>query len=472
MDKIVTTTGDVSPVYGKIWPETKALLSGKISKEMYKTWIEPLSVKWKGDEIEIISPNEFFLKYIISHYKSEIEQSVSKLCKELSLTGISVTFSFTEEPALSSIPGYENDGSLFGSQIKGSGFRGLFDNQSPSYSLNPTFTFENFVVGSPNNLAFSATKAFSEDQKLGPRMLFLLSEHGLGKSHLSQALGHLVLIKKPQNKVIYLTAEDFANEMVKSLNDKNMQDFKRRFRVNCDILILEGVTFLSGKSKIQEELSLTLDFLTGQGKKVVLTSTIEPKSIPNLEKSLKSRFNSSLLAPIGPPDYDTRVKILKRKAAAENLNLNNKVLELIAAQITTDVRILEASITTIAARSRFLNQPPTISMARECLTIYPSAGEGGVTLDRIKQFICATFNLAEDDLTSNSRLKKVCEARKIGIYLSRLLTKNTLEEIGKKFGRRHSSVLYAFTQVEREIKADSRFSRQMDFFIGQLSIKH
>jgi chromosomal replication initiator protein len=235
---------------------------------------------------------------------------------------------------------------------------------------------------------------------------------------------------------------------------------------------LEGVSFLSGKSKIQDELSLTLDFLISQGKKVVLTSTIEPKRIPNLEKSLRSRFNSSLLAPIGPPDYDTRVEILKRKASKEKLSLNRKVLELIATQITTDVRILEASITTIAARSRFLGRTPDITMVRECLTIYPTGEESAVGLEDIRKFICQMFNLPPEDLTSKSRLKKVNEARKMGIYLSRLLTKNTWDDIGKMYGRKHSSALYAFSQVEREVKADVRFSRQVDFLIGQLSIKH
>ncbi|MDR2460692.1 MAG: chromosomal replication initiator protein DnaA [Deltaproteobacteria bacterium] len=462
-------TGQEAPVLGRVWPETKTLLAGSIPVDVFKTWIEPLNFEWQGEQVlNIISPNEFFLKYLIEHYKSAIEETVTELCQKFSLYDISVNFTYSMEEKVSSADYLESSLELLlenDSKYPQHGKKG----KGHVNSFNPDFTFDSFVVGSTNNLAYWATKAFCEDNKLGHNFLFLTSENGLGKSHLSQALGQSLLSKKPELKVIYLTAEDFTNEMTKSLNDKIMEAFKRKFRVNCDILMLEYVPFLACKPKIQEELVLTLDFLVDQGKKVIFTSTIEPKNIPNIGRSLRSRFNSSLVAPIEAPDYETRLEILKRKAQADGLALTTRVLEFIASRVTSDVRQLKSCITGLASRALLLGKSPDLEMARECISIVSSDGEGGLTVRGIFQYVCDTYKVQPDILASESRVAKVSEARSMGMYLAKTFTKSTLQEIGRVFCRSHPSVSYAITKVARRIDKDPQYSRQVDLHVSQLT---
>jgi chromosomal replication initiator protein len=305
---------------------------------------------------------------------------------------------------------------------------------------------------------------------MGTGILFLLSENGLGKSHLSQALAHRVQEKSPARRVLYVTAEHFTNLMTMSINRKTMDSFKRRFREQCDILMVEDVTFLSGKERIQNELRMTLDTLLDRGKKIVLTSTQSPKQIPGIDKSLRSRMNSSLIAPIGPPDYDTRLMILQRKANAEGLSVDRKVLEHVAERVTADVRLLEASVASLKASVMATGRRVDVAMADECVSSLPSAdGPSGVGLDEIRTFVCRAFSVAPSDMSGKSRLKRHGEARKMGIYLSRRLTGKTLVEIGKFYGRRHSSALYTCNKMDEEYRKDAKTMRQVDYYIGELT---
>ncbi|MDR1165414.1 MAG: chromosomal replication initiator protein DnaA [Deltaproteobacteria bacterium] len=459
----------------KIWPDAKKALADNLSPETSQTWIEPLGIKWVDQtRLEIVSPNEFFLKYVLNHYKNDIERAVLAICQERGFTDVSLSFTHARgllargrlmdspDGHRSPFPWTENSDEVWNEIQRHKLLQGAF-------RFNPHFTFENFVVGGANSFAYSAAQAFSRDDKLGTNILFLTSGHGLGKSHLSQALGKALVENQPARGIIYLTAEDFTNEMTKALQEKSMEDFKRRFRAGCDFLMLEEVTFFSGKIKIQDELVFTLDYLLNQGKKIVLTSTVEPKSIPHLGQSLKSRFYSSLVTPIGEPDFDTRIKILSRKCKLEGLSLSRKVLETIAASVTSDVRLLEAAVTTIAARARLQGKPPDLSLARECLGAIANSDEEGVTLNGVLKYVCRAFKIEPAEIQSSSRVKKLNEARKIGIYLCRVLTSRNLEDIGQTFGRRHSSALYNINQLEREMKADSRVKQRVEYYIGEVS---
>ncbi|MDR1081019.1 MAG: chromosomal replication initiator protein DnaA [Deltaproteobacteria bacterium] len=465
---------------GTVWPDAKRILAERllnveISPRLFSAWIEPLNIFRTGSSsVEIVSPNEFFHRYVICHYRSAIEGALKEGAAGEGLSSLAIGFTFPARPAMPLIPKDIMSGDFSIRPFSNGPSRGRESSgelmPGQSMSLNRGFTFPNFVVGNPNRLAHSSARAFSEDPDSGTGILFLLSENGLGKSHLSQALAHHVLEMTPARRVLYVTAEHFTNLMTMSIIRKAMDDFKRRFREQCDILLVEDVTFLSGKEQIQNELRMTLDSLLDRGKKIVLTSTQSPKHIPGIDKSLRSRMNSSLIAPIGPPDFDTRLKILDRKAASEGLRLDRKVLEHVADRVTTDVRLLEAAVASMKASVMATGRPVDIAMADVCVSSLPSEdGPGGVDLDEIRDFVCRTFNVDPGDMNGKTRLKRHTDARKMGIYLSRRLTSKTLVEIGKFYGRRHSSALYTCNKMDAEYRTDAKTMRQVDYYIGELT---
>ncbi|MDR1036827.1 MAG: chromosomal replication initiator protein DnaA [Deltaproteobacteria bacterium] len=449
-----------------------------LSPKLFNAWITPLGIFRAGETgVEIVSPNEFFHRYITGHYRSAIEEALKEGASREGMPSLQVGFTYHITPAIPLIPkDIMNDEfsirPFSHSSVQGPG-RGLLPGEVLAghyMSLNRSFTFPNFVVGNPNRLAHTSARAFSEDPDTGTGILFLLSENGLGKSHLSQALAQHVLERTPARRVLYVTAEHFTNLMTMSIIRKAMDEFKRRFREQCDILLVEDVTFLSGKEQIQNELRMTLDSLLDRGKKIVLTSTQSPKQIPGLDKSLRSRMNSSLIAPIGPPDFDTRLKILDRKASSEGLHLDRKVLEHVADRVTTDVRLLEAAVASLKATVMASGRAADISLADECVSSLPSSSDpSGVDLDEIKSFVSRAFNVDASDMSGKSRLKRHSDARKMGIYLSRRLTSKTLVEIGKFYGRRHSSALYTCNKMDDEYRKDAKTTRQVDFYIGELT---
>ncbi|MDR2340511.1 MAG: chromosomal replication initiator protein DnaA [Deltaproteobacteria bacterium] len=473
MNNRIVNGGGLSQKLDKAWSNVVSSLSGKLPGDTFRTWIKPLKINYLfPDRMEIVAPNEYFLKYVMGHYKNDIEESLASECKSCGIEQVKTSYtSLGETNSLGlGVNGPEDNGlwlppqqnPLAAMNQHGKPSQGLFN-------LNPNFTFENFVVGNPNSFAYSVAKAFSQNDNLGNNIVYILSDHGLGKSHLAQAMAQALQTQEPRLNIIYLTAEDFTNGMTNAINNSSMEDFKERFRQRCDVLMLDNITFLGGKGMIQQEVSYTMDHLLDKGKRVVLTSTYEPRSIPKLSQSLKSRFCSSLVANIEPPDLAMRVKILANKAKKEGLRLSDKVLDVIASNITSDVRQLEASVTTLAAKSRHLQKAPDVAMARECLSTINNNREDGLTLNRVLKFVCNAFRVEPQAVTSGVRNKRVAEARTMGIYLSRVLTGKTLLEIGKTFGRGHSSVLYAINKMEQKMLADNRVQLQVDYFIGQLN---
>jgi chromosomal replication initiator protein len=277
------------------------------------------------------------------------------------------------------------------------------------------------------------------------------------------------LRNSPRNKVFYLTAEDFTNEMTHAIRHSRMEEFKARYRQHCDVLVLEEVQFLAGKEKIQAELCFTLDCLMEQGKKVVFTSPQEPRNIPRLGRSLRSRLSTALVSPIGPPDYETRLNILLKKAKALGLKVSRIVLEHVAERVASDVRQLESCLISLKAKSQLLGQQVDMEMARETLAyIFDDQDGGGLTPAAVRAVICRHFQIETAEITSRDRSRKVTEARALGIYLARQLTGRTLEEIGSIFGRSHSSALYAINKLEKQLKKDPKLQGKLDFFNQQL----
>jgi chromosomal replication initiator protein len=298
--------------------------------------------------------------------------------------------------------------------------------------------------------------------------MYLLSDTGLGKSHLSHAVGRHLASAQPNTRVHYVTSEQFANEMISALRNDRIEAFKTKFRKDCDVLLLEKVEFFSGKEKIQSELVYTLDELMDRGKKILCTGSAFPKDIPRLSTELKSRLGGLLVAPIEPPDYATRVEIIKQKSRAENIQLPMDVVEFLADQVTSDVRRIESCLIGLMAKTSIMGVPITLGLAQEVsqtmMDCLPK-----ITIEHIQDVVCSSFQITRESLVSSSRRAETSLARKIAMYLCRQYTKESLVSIGKSFKRSHSSVLYAFESLKKGMEEKGgKVKRQVEYLSRRL----
>jgi chromosomal replication initiator protein len=333
--------------------------------------------------------------------------------------------------------------------------------------FNPRFTFDQFVVGVSNQLAFATANGLAHGQQLYNNSAYILSETGLGKSHLSHAVGSYICRKAPELRVHYVTAEQFANEMIYSLKNGNIENFKTKFRNQCDVLLFEKVEFLSGKEKVQNELVYTLDELMDRGKRILYTGNTLPKDIPRLTTELQSRLSGILVAPIGPPDFKTRMEIIRKKALGENVHMPQEVIHFMAERVTGDIRQLESCLIGIIAKSNIQGMPVTLNLAQE-ITETMLERLPKLTVEHIQQVVCSSFNISMEDLKSSKRRKEFTTARKIGLYLCRRYTTESLESIGKSFRRSHSSVLYAINELTKGMQKDNKIRRQVEHISHRL----
>jgi chromosomal replication initiator protein len=338
----------------------------------------------------------------------------------------------------------------------------------PGPSLNPRFTFDHFVVGQSNQFAYAASMGMASGQQSYNQSVYLLADTGLGKSHLSHAVGNHLLSQKPNLRVQYVTTEQFANEMIYALKNDRIEAFKKRFRAGCDVLLMERIEFLSGKEKIQNELIYTMDELLDRGKKVLCTGSAYPKDIPKLNNELKSRLNGLLMASIEQPDFKTRMEIIQRKALVENIRLPMEVVEFLADRITKDVRQLESCLVGLIAKSNILEAPITLGFAQD-ITQQMLDHLPKINIDHVQQIVCDSYQISIADLRSSSRRKELALARKIAMYLCRQYTTESLAAIGKCFKRSHSSVVYAVNGLNKEmVDKKSKLKRQVEYITRRL----
>jgi chromosomal replication initiator protein len=323
------------------------------------------------------------------------------------------------------------------------------------------FSFEDFVVGPSNELAYAATRGLSH-KTLDSDQLFLSSSPGLGKTHLLQAVGRqfCTTSNRDRVRVEYLTAESFCTQLIMALRSKQMDQFKARFREGLDVLLLEDIHFLQGKEKIQAELLETLKYLEGRGAKVVLSSSFLPRELNAVDTQLASRFCSGFLARIDKPDFDTRRRILAHKANTYQVQLGEDVTELLADRIRYDVRQLESCLQNLVLKARLLNCKISMEMALQVVENYTPAGND-LDMDGIVHFVCESYELSKDQLASKSRKRNIVLARNLAFFLARKYTDLSLKDIGERFNRRHSTVLKGITNVEREVNLETPLGRQL-----------
>jgi chromosomal replication initiator protein len=325
-------------------------------------------------------------------------------------------------------------------------------------------------VGKCNEFAYSASKALALERHPPYSSLFILANTGLGKSHLSQAAGHAILKNDPNLRVYYITAEDFVNEMIYALRNNRIDEFKNKYRRSCDVLLLEEVHFLGGKEKTQLELGYTLDALSNDRKRIIFTSSLLPKDIPNLTKGLSSRLTSGIITTLEKPGYQTRVKILEKKSAEQNLVLSEEIIHLLAKNLTGDIRQMESALSCLKAKSELMKANMDVPLAKDVLCCHVPV-PGAIAMEDIRKLVCQYFKVDPHLLKSKSRKQIHAYPRNVYVYLCRQHTDKTVEEIGKSLNRKHSTVLYASEVIEHKMKVDPRVRNQVNFLSEKLKAK-
>jgi len=350
-----------------------------------------------------------------------------------------------------------------------------FQLQLPSMNVSPRngrlmrkdFTFDHFVVGGNNDFAYSASLSLASRKKTAQNSLFLLSKTGMGKSHLSQAIGQYILSEYPSERVYYMTAEDFSNEMIHAFRHNSINKFKGKYRNQCDVLLLEDVHYLSGKERTQIELALTLDTLFESDKKIIFSSCCLPTEIPKLNDKLRSRLSYSLISTIDPPNFRTRVRILQKKAKHNGHKLPEDVINYLAGELTEDVRQLESGLIGVTAKSSLLGSPIDLMLA-ESVVKNIVRHRKNITIDAVKKLVCKYYSISIADIVSSSRKQSIVRPRQIAIYLSRRYTDSPLQTIGRNFNRYHATALHSIGVVERGLKENGPMQKQVEFLCSRL----
>jgi len=420
-----------------VWQEALNNLEQQLGTQNFETWIKPLKVKVvQSGYITLEVPNKFFRDWLIEHFLTTIQNTLSNLLHQ----AVTVSVVINQQSQRYSEPKRRINQPAQGT--------------SRITSLITKYTFESFVVGASNQFAHAASEAVANQPGGHYNPLFIYGGVGLGKTHLVNAIGHKVLSKRPNARVVYLTSESFMNELIASLRRDRMGEFKAHFR-NVDVLIIDDVQFLAGKERTQEEFFHTFNSLYESHKQIIITSDKFPKEIPELESRLRNRFEWGLIADIQPPDVETRVAILLKKAEAEEVALPHDVAVFIATNIDSNVRELEGALTRLGAFASLTKTEITTDLAKEVLRNTLGGLHREVTIENIQKMICEHFNVKLGELKSKRRTRNVALPRQLAMYLCRQYTSTSFPVIGSKFGGRdHSTVIHASKSIEEKIKTD------------------
>ena len=434
-----------------LWQKTLQLVRNEITDVSFDTWIkaiEPVSIK--GDQLYLCVPNDFTKSILEGRYTSLIFNAV----KEISSRSYYITFVLTSEADK-----YMNKpDKAEGEEDKVYGL------------LNPKYTFDTFVIGHSNRFAHAASQAVAESPAKAYNPLFIYGGVGLGKTHLMHAIGHFILIRNKQSKVLYVTSEKFTNELISSIQTNKNVEFRNRYR-NVDVLLIDDIQFIAGKESTQEEFFHTFNALHEANKQIVISSDRPPKEIPTLEDRLRSRFEWGLITDIQPPDLETRIAILKKKADLENLEVEDEVLAFVAKRIESNIRELEGALTRIMAYSSLTGSSLDIDTADEVLKdIISNHRPRKITPELIQKVIAEHFQMKIEDMKSRKRNRPIAFPRQIAMYLCRELTDLSLPKIGELFGGRdHTTVIHACDKISTSIESDLQVKRAINELIKKIT---
>ena len=438
---------------GVVWKHVCADLRQKMSEDTFTRWISPaVPVSYEDDLFELGVANNMFSIWMEDNYKDLIVESLALV------TGKVVSLKFSEgyqgeneEEAI-----VEKSTSRSPSKSTGNSSEKASD---PEYipGYNPRFTFDNFVVGDENKFCYAAAKAVSSAPGKVYNPLFIYGNTGLGKTHVMQAIAQEILSRRSRAKVEYLSSEEFFNKYIEALEGRKLPSFRRHFR-SLDLLLIDDVQFFKGKERLQEEFFHTFNTLFNAHKQIVMTSDCAPHEINGLEKRLVSRFECGQIVDICPPDYETRLAILRKKQREQKLRLSNEILDFVAARIKSNVRRLEGALIRLTSYVSMMNVEMDISTAQQLLgTVLEEENMTKITIQNIQRHVADYYDLRVSDITGSKRPQNIAFPRQVAMFLSRELTEESLPAIGEMFNRNHATVLHAYRSINKKTESDMQF---------------
>ncbi|MFC4778352.1 chromosomal replication initiator protein DnaA [Paenibacillus sp. GCM10023252] len=426
----------------ELWQQVLSIIQTKLSKPSFDTWFKATKANFVDDSmLEVTAPTTFAVEWLESRYTKLIRSTLYEFL------GRQVDIRFTIEESKSTEPtAYAQPMNMPAPVVQEETF---------SHMLNPKYVFDTFVIGANNRFAHAASLAVAEAPAKAYNPLFLYGGVGLGKTHLMHAIGHYIMDHNPNTKVLYISSEKFTNEFINAIRDNRGESFRTKYR-NIDVLLIDDIQFLAGKEQTQEEFFHTFNALHEERKQIVISSDRPPKEIPTLEERLRSRFEWGLITDIQPPDLETRIAILRKKAKAENLDIPNEAMVYIANQIDTNIRELEGALIRVVAYSSLINEDISSHLAAEALKdIIPSSRPRMITIQDIQTKVGEFYGLRLEEFKARKRTKAVAFPRQIAMYMSRELTDYSLPKIGEAFGGRdHTTVIHAHEKINQQLKVD------------------
>ena len=423
-----------------LWARLLAVLEGQVPESVLESWLRPCRLlAVDGNRLRIVAPNKFTRDWIGEHHVDTIRVAARTV-----LGGNpQISIDMDAEP--------ERSAAISRERTPGAALD----------DLTPRYTFGSFVIGSSNQFAQAACQAVAELPGKAYSPLFLYGGVGLGKTHLLHAVGHEMARLHPSLRLLYLSSERFTNELINAIRYDRTGEFRAKYRT-IDLLLIDDIQFMAGKERTQEEFFHTFNDLYESHKQIVVSSDSTPKEIPELEERLRSRFEWGLIADIQPPDFETRVAILKKRAEIERVRLPDDVAYLMASRIKTNIREIEGSLTRMAAFCSLTGREMSVDLAQEVLSELWGADEKVITIEHIQRKVSEFFGLKLTDMRARRRTKAVAFPRQIAMYFARQLTHASLTEVGRAFDKDHTTVLHAVTKVETLIRQDAKFKKTVD----------
>lgn len=447
-------------------------ISKRVNHQSFDMWFKPISSARKDDStIYLGVPTEVFRDWITNNYFDVIEESLH----ELNLDSYQLRFTIDESPASEPASSTSFSDAYYVAKAVvvdgpglGAGVVRAPEAEPTELPLNPKYTFDKFVVGSCNQFAHAASLAVVDMPSKTYNPLYVYGGVGLGKTHLMHAIGHAIKQRNQNLRLTYLSSERFMNELINAIRYDKTIRFRDKYR-NIDVLLMDDIQFLAGKERTQEEFFHTFNALYDAQKQIVISSDCPPREIPTLEERLHSRFEWGLIADIQPPDLETKVAILKRKAELDKINLPDSVALFIASKIKSNIRELEGSLVRLTAYASLKGLPVDLDLAHEVLRSIIAEESSGVSIDLIQKTVATHYRLKVTDLKSKNNSRNIAVPRQVAMYLCKTLTKASLPEIGREFGgKHHTTVLHSVNKIADLYGKDGDFHKAINSLIADL----
>jgi chromosomal replication initiator protein len=432
-----------------LWKQVLARLEQIIDRAEYESWFAPTRfLAQKGDTIDVAVPSQRSVDQIRGRFGGQIRSLLDDMAPGLQIHFVVDSDGAADDHTVSFAPPTPKE-------------------EHPVAVFNPRYRFETFVVGNSNQLAYAASKSIAENPSGSFNPLFIYGGAGLGKTHLIQAIGHQIRRDRPDMKVVYMSADTLVTEIVSSIRYDRMQSFRDRYR-SIDALLLDDIQFLAGKERTQEEFFHTFNALYEAQKQIVFTSDAPPKEIPTLEERLRSRFEWGLIADIQPPDLETKVAILRKKAEEKKIDISHDVALFIAERVRSNIRELEGHLNRVAAFASLTGHEVNIDLVREALKDLLSKDNKPITPAEILRLVSAHYGLKVTDIKSKNNSKTIAFPRQVAMYMCKELTDLSYPEIGKLFNNKHhSTVMYSVERIEEMMDNDQQLARTVEMLRKQ-----